>query len=124
MYNMHAGQVIATSTIYRLLPTRYHYKLHVTSNDQIYPGLLFMFGTLPKHPTWVISNPKLTKVHCRIMFARHMYQESNFKGVGACFHCNINKTITWTHAKEHKTTLENIWLAPGFASKQPNLKSA
>ena len=109
---------IKTLTICRLLLISYHYKLQVTSNGQIHRGFPFTFGAPPKHLTRVIFNPKLTKVHCKIMSAGHKYQGNDYKGVRACLHCNINKTTTWTNAKEHKATFENIWLTPSFASQE------
>ena len=52
------------------------------------------------------------------MSVGHMYQESNYKDIGACLCCNINKTTTWTNAKRYGATLKNIWLAPGFVSQE------
>ena len=95
-------------TICGPLLTHYHYKLQVTSNGQIHPGFLFMFGASPKHLTQVISNPELTKVHCKIMFAGHTYRKKDYKRVSACMRCNIIGTITWIDAKRHKAAPKNI----------------
>ena len=89
----HRADRIKTLTICGFLPVRYHYKLQLTSNNQIHPEFRFMFGALPEHPIQVISNPELTKVHCRIISAGHTYQGSNYKNVKACLRCNINETI-------------------------------
>ena len=109
-------------TIYGFLPLHYHYKLQVTSNGQIHPG--FLFGAPPEHLTRVSSNPKLTKMHCRIMSAGHMYCRSDYKRVSACIHCNITGTITWINKKGHRAALKNIWLAPGFTSQEDQLAKA
>ena len=115
--NLCTAKQPAIPTICKLLPTRYHYKLQVTSNSQIHPGFLFTFGKPLEHLTQAISNPKLTKIHCNIMTAGHTFRERHYKGVDACMHCNITGTITWTDAKRHRAALKNIWLAPSFASQ-------
>ena len=62
-----------------------------------------------------MSNPELTVLPCG-MANNHTYCGTSYVGVRAGMQCNMMGSTMWIDAKGHEACLDNIWLAPEFAS--------